>query len=220
MRFPQPHDPDGRPCLPTHHPQSQRPWPTSPMPTRSTSRTRSPPPAGPPGHRLRPASCPWPPLPLIAILAMAASAVLAGARSLAAIAEWAAEAPSRCGPRWGPPRRPRPVRRPGRGHHRPHPGSPGRRRLGRRGRRLAGRPGPAAGASQTRRQPATGGRRRRQDPARRPHPDSRWRRPSGAPAGGDGPHQPRGAGPMPARRRPEEVPRSSRCWTSSTWPGR
>jgi hypothetical protein len=31
--FPQPHDPDGRPCLPTHHPRSQPLWPTSPTPT-------------------------------------------------------------------------------------------------------------------------------------------------------------------------------------------
>jgi predicted transposase YbfD/YdcC len=37
--------------------------------------------------------------PLVAILAMAAAAVLAGARSMAAIAEWAADAPSRYGPR-------------------------------------------------------------------------------------------------------------------------
>src|SRR5512132_2357702 len=35
MRFPQPHDPDGRPCLPTNHPRSQPPWPTSPTPTPS-----------------------------------------------------------------------------------------------------------------------------------------------------------------------------------------
>jgi hypothetical protein len=38
--------------------------------------------------------------PLAAILAMAAAAVLTGARSFAAIAEWAADAPSRCGRRW------------------------------------------------------------------------------------------------------------------------
>src|SRR5215216_5773394 len=35
MRFPQPQDPDGRPCLPTNHPRSQPPWPTSPTPTPS-----------------------------------------------------------------------------------------------------------------------------------------------------------------------------------------
>ena len=37
--------------------------------------------------------------PLVAILAMAAAAVLTGARSITAIAEWAADAPSRSGPR-------------------------------------------------------------------------------------------------------------------------
>ena len=54
--------------------------------------------------------------PLVAILALAAAAVLAGARSIAAIAEWAADAPSRSGPRSAPaatppatsPSRPRP----------------------------------------------------------------------------------------------------------------
>jgi hypothetical protein len=40
--------------------------------------------------------------PLVAILAMAAAAVLAGARSMTAIAEWAADTPSRCGPRSAP----------------------------------------------------------------------------------------------------------------------
>jgi len=39
MRFPQPHDPDGRPCLPTHHPRSK---PPSPMSTHSNSRTPKP----------------------------------------------------------------------------------------------------------------------------------------------------------------------------------
>jgi hypothetical protein len=37
--------------------------------------------------------------PLVAILAIAAAAVLAGAQSVTAIAEWAAEAPGRCVPR-------------------------------------------------------------------------------------------------------------------------
>jgi hypothetical protein len=46
-----------------------------------------------------------------------------------------------------------------------------------------------------------GGRRRRQAAARRPHRGTRRRRPPGAPAGGDGPHQSRGAGPTPGRRR-------------------
>jgi DDE_Tnp_1-associated len=56
--------------------------------------------------------------PLVAILAMAAAGVLTGARSFAAIAEWAADAPSQSGPRsapatthspaasWSPPRPP------------------------------------------------------------------------------------------------------------------
>jgi hypothetical protein len=56
--------------------------------------------------------------PLVAILAMAAAAVLTGARSFAAIAEWAADTPSQSGPRsapatshspaasWSPPRPP------------------------------------------------------------------------------------------------------------------
>jgi hypothetical protein len=38
--------------------------------------------------------------PLVAILAMAAAAVLTGARSITAIAEWAADTPNRSAPRW------------------------------------------------------------------------------------------------------------------------
>jgi DDE_Tnp_1-associated len=40
--------------------------------------------------------------PLVAILGLAAAAVLAGARSLTAIAEWALMPPSRSGPGWVP----------------------------------------------------------------------------------------------------------------------
>ena len=40
--------------------------------------------------------------PLVAILAMAAAAVLTGARSFAAIAEWAADTPRQSGPRSAP----------------------------------------------------------------------------------------------------------------------
>src|SRR6266542_5935224 len=40
--------------------------------------------------------------PLIAILAMAAAAALAGARSMTAIAEWAADTPNQSGPRSAP----------------------------------------------------------------------------------------------------------------------
>src|SRR5215216_4550446 len=100
MRFPQPHEPDGRPCLPTNHPRSQPPWPTSPTPTPSKTvnpRTRLlaslasvPDPRATRGRRH----------PLVAILGLAAAAVLAGARSIAAIAEWAADAPQPVGPRW------------------------------------------------------------------------------------------------------------------------
>jgi hypothetical protein len=50
----QPHDHGGRPCLPTHHPRSQPPWPSSPKPTRydqPSHRTCSPtlPPSMTPG---------------------------------------------------------------------------------------------------------------------------------------------------------------------------
>jgi predicted transposase YbfD/YdcC len=91
-RFSQPHDHGGSPRLPTHHPRSRRAWarlcqagplqPAEPpqllayLATITDPRTRA-------GRRH----------PLAAILGLAASAVLAGARSLTAIAEWAAEAP-------------------------------------------------------------------------------------------------------------------------------
>src|SRR4030095_6968671 len=42
MRFAQPHDRDGRPCLPTHHPRSRPPapsWPT-PIPRRALKEPR------------------------------------------------------------------------------------------------------------------------------------------------------------------------------------
>jgi hypothetical protein len=93
MRLLQPHGPGGRPCLPTHHPRSQPPWLTSPTPTRSHSRTLTPRTCWLPCRRPRPASCPCRHHPLVAILSLAATAVLAGAQSIAAIAEWAAEAP-------------------------------------------------------------------------------------------------------------------------------
>jgi hypothetical protein len=49
--------------------------------------------------------------PLVAILAMAAAAVLTGARSMAAIAEWAQDAHSRSAPRWAPAATPPPTSR-------------------------------------------------------------------------------------------------------------
>jgi hypothetical protein len=99
MRLPQPHDPDGRPCLPTHHPDPSRPHPTCPRPAPPRQRTAAP--AGLP-------SVPDPRAargrrhPLVAILGLAAAAVLAGARSIATIAEWAPTRPSRSGPRSAP----------------------------------------------------------------------------------------------------------------------
>jgi hypothetical protein len=56
--------------------------------------------------------------PLVAILALAAAAVLTGARSMAAIAEWAVEcAPGGPGGAWRPPRGARVLGRPVRGDH-------------------------------------------------------------------------------------------------------
>jgi DDE_Tnp_1-associated len=52
--------------------------------------------------------------PLVAILALAAAAVLTGARSMAAIAEWAVDAPRRSGRRLAPA-----ARRPSTGPSRP-----------------------------------------------------------------------------------------------------
>ena len=150
--------------------------------------------------------------PLVAILAMAAAAVLAGARSMAAIAEWAADAPQPVRAALGARRdRPRPLRGPGRGHHPPHPGPPGRRRAGRRDRRVAGRPRPRPRTAR-RRAVAVDGKTLRG--ARR---DGR----PGPPAGRDGPRHPRGAGPTPGRRRARRGARlRSRCWPAWTWPAR
>src|SRR5215203_2056088 len=136
--------------------------------------------------------------PLVAILGLAAAAVLAGARSIAAIAEWAADAPQ-------PVRAALGARRDVPGHFAVPAEATIRRTLSRLdvdalavavGAWLADRDrGPGPGRSR----PAAGDGGRRQDAARRP--PTRRRRPPGAPAGGDGPHQPRGAGPTPSRRR-------------------
>jgi hypothetical protein len=198
MRLPQPRDPDGRSCLPTHHPRSQPPWPHLPTPSPSTT--------------AKPRTClpAWP-------------ASLTRERPVAAATRWwpswawrpprsspgrgrsprspngPPTHPSRSGPHSAPAAMARPLQRPGRDHHSPHARPAGCRRPGQRHRRLAGRPGATTGAWPTRR-PSTGGRRRRQDPARRQR--GHRRRPSGPPAGLYGPRQPRGAGPTPGRRRP------------------
>ena len=195
MRLPQPHDRDGRPCLPTHHPRSQPPSPSSPTPTRPgqpKSRTCSPTSPrsvtheGPSGRRH----------PLVAILAMAAAAVLTGARSITAIAEWAADSPQ-------------PVRA-ALGARRDAPDrwvvpaeATIRRTLARVdsdllaaviGAWLADRDRPG----QRRRAVAVDGKTLR---------GARPRRPAGPSARRDGPHHPRRARPMPGQRRPRRSPR-------------
>jgi DDE_Tnp_1-associated len=91
-----PHDHDGRPCLPCHHPRSVLPW--------SSCRTL---PAGDraglarhyPGLLEHLALVPDPRDPrgvrhtLTSLLLAAIAAVLAGARSLTAIGEWVCDAP-------------------------------------------------------------------------------------------------------------------------------
>jgi DDE_Tnp_1-associated len=62
--------------------------------------------------------------PLVAILAIAAAAVLTGARSMTAIAEWAPTPHSRSVPRSAPAAMPRPLDGTGRGHDPPDPGPP------------------------------------------------------------------------------------------------
>ena len=59
--------------------------------------------------------------PLVAILAMAAAAVLTGARSITAIAEWAPDPPNRSAPRLVPAAMPRPLGGAGRDHDPPDP---------------------------------------------------------------------------------------------------
>jgi hypothetical protein len=61
MRLPQPHDLNGRLCLPTHHHRSRLRWRNSPTPT-SSSRPR-PRICSPTCHHPRPASPSWPPPP-------------------------------------------------------------------------------------------------------------------------------------------------------------
>jgi DDE_Tnp_1-associated len=202
MRVPAPHDPDGRPCLPTHHPRSQPPHPPRPhrpghlqdadAPHLLTDLAAVPDPRAARGRRHA----------LVAILGLAAAAVLGGARSIAAIAEWAADAPQ-------------PVRAAlGARHHAPDP-SPSRPRPPSAGPFPAWTPmpwplrsapgwGSGTGAAQTRSQPAAGGRHRRQDPPRRPPGQAAtaagrtcwpaWTTP------------PARCWPTPGRRRTQEVP--------------
>src|SRR5688500_5570574 len=94
MRLPQPQDPDGCPCLAD---------PSSPIPAALTQLAHTNPrhlhDAEAPHLLAYLANVPDPRAtrgrrhPLVAILGLAAAAVLAGARSIAAIAEWAADAP-------------------------------------------------------------------------------------------------------------------------------
>jgi hypothetical protein len=79
--------------------------------------------------------------PLVAILAMAAAAVLTGARSMAAIAEWAADTPQPVRAALGE-RRDAPDRWvvPRRGHHPPDPCPRGPNGAGGGDRCVAGRP--------------------------------------------------------------------------------
>src|SRR5512132_1808876 len=213
MRFPQPHDPDGRPCLPTNHPRSQPPWPTSPTPT--------------PSKTVNPRTC-WPTSPA----SPTRERPVAGATGWSPSWAWP---PPRCWPAPGrSPRSPNglPMRLSRSGPRwalaaatSPSPPRPPRRTLSRLdsdalavavGAWLADRDrGPGPGRSR----PAAGGGGRRQDAGWRP--PTRRRRPPGAPAGGDGPHQPRGGSPTRASAaRPRRCPRSPRCWphwTSPTW---
>src|SRR5215211_1681186 len=68
-----------------------RPHPAHPRQLPPGDRSAAP--AGLPRHDQRPAMSPWPTPPAGRDPAIAAAAVLAGARSMAAIAEWAADAP-------------------------------------------------------------------------------------------------------------------------------
>jgi hypothetical protein len=141
MRFSLPHDPDGRPCLPSYHPRSQPRSPNSPTPIPTSS------------NKPKPRTCwpTWPPCPT------------PGPPVAAATRCWRSWHGSRRGAGRGavdhrdrrmgrrytpggagrarrPPASPRLLWRARRGHHPPHAGAAGRRRPGRGDRRLAGRP--------------------------------------------------------------------------------
>jgi hypothetical protein len=81
---------DARACRPIIL-DTSRPGPARPRRPAATSRPT--PLARLPRHHPRPQAGQRPPPPLVAVLALAAAAVLTGARSVTAIAEWAADAP-------------------------------------------------------------------------------------------------------------------------------
>ena len=144
--------------------------------------------------------------PLVAILAMAAAAVLTGARSMVAIAEWAADAPQPVRVALGA-RREAPDRWavPAEATIRWTLARLDAEALARAiGAWLADREGP----DQHRHRPAVAvdGKTLRGPP--------RW--PSGPCAGGHGAHQSEGAGPTRGRRRPQRCLASGHCLATST----
>jgi hypothetical protein len=207
MRFSLPHDRDGRPCLPTHHPRSQPRSPNSSAPIPANSKTPKPRtcwpawPASPPRELPVAAATRWP-----ASWAWRPPRSWPGRGRSPRSPNGPPTRPNRSGPRSVPAAmapataasRPRP---PSAAHFRvwtptcwPAPSAPGWPI----GTGTPVLPGPAGGG----RWPSTA--RRCAAPA--PGHLTR-RRPPGAPAGGHGPRQPRGAGPTPGRRRARGGPR-------------
>jgi hypothetical protein len=187
---------DPRACRPIILDPS-RPGPARPRRRATTS--RHPGSARLPGHDPRPQAGLRAPHPLVAILAMAAAAVLAGARSMTAIAEWAADAPQ-------PVRAALGARRDGPDRWVVPAEATIRRTLTRvdptalaavLGTWLADRDGRTP--QQRRRAVAVDGKTLRG--ARRDG------RPAGPPAGRDGPHHPRRPRPTPGQRRARRGPR-------------
>ncbi len=128
MRFPQPHDSDGRPCPPTDHPRSQPPSPTSRRPTRANSSKPKPAPARLPCRHSRSQGAFRPPPPTGCHPRLGGGC---GAGRCPVVCRHR-RVGRRCapaGPRGArrPPRRARPLGSAGRDHHPPHPGPAGRR---------------------------------------------------------------------------------------------